>query len=97
MSKEHAKVYRRLARGAEDIETRAAQQTEISGSNFGWDESPPCFTCNAIADTLGFKAKQDYKSAFAIEELDLWRQPDCPSIRVLLLCFAAAMAETGDL
>ena len=89
-----AATYRRLARGAEKIEQEAMLQPADKRAAFGH-----CFTCNAVSKALGWDAERAYRAAYDTQsnEHDLWRQPDCPSIRVLMLCFAAAMAETGDL
>jgi len=67
------------------------------------------FTCNEVARAFGEDEIYDrrerpvahrYWNALGFEdgqEIELWDDPDCGSIRVLMLCFAAAMAETGDL
>jgi hypothetical protein len=65
------------------------------------------FTCNAVlnlcgretsdayADIFGFLPETEFKSS--ANSRDLWHSANRGSLRVMLLCFAAAMAETGDL
>jgi hypothetical protein len=70
------------------------------------------FTCNAVENacnaevraayeaTFGFSPTFGYRGAYEGNEIELWTQfhdDERNDIRVLLLCFAAAMAETGDL
>jgi hypothetical protein len=94
-----AEELRQLARKAEAVE--AEGEAEVS----------EFFTCREIgwrllvtADaTLANDVRTRYEDAFGFDrweedtEADLWNSEDCASIRVMLLCFAAAMAETGDL
>lgn len=94
MSKKHAATYRRLARGAERLE-KLGMDTGDRHAQTADSQSP--FTCNAVGGALGDDECVTYQMMFIDDERNLWDQPDCPSIRVLMLCFAAAMAETGDL
>lgn len=61
------------------------------------------FTCNKVECEFGSGTREGnamadtYANVMIDDELDLWNDPDLASIRVLLLCFAAALAETGDL
>lgn len=63
------------------------------------------FTCVEIDKIFGYKrplhspVRQAYADVFQFvsNESDLWALPDMQDIRVMMLCFAAAMAETGDL
>jgi hypothetical protein len=63
------------------------------------------FTCNAIKHGLGmYEASLAYAATFGFDgstdnDRTLWDQYDDEVLddRIMLLCFAAAMAETGDL
>lgn len=66
------------------------------------------FTCISVGDVLGADVRRDYAEAFGFSNGSsvvtpaddaLWSmQPeDRLNTRILLLCFAAAMAEAGDL
>jgi hypothetical protein len=66
------------------------------------------FTCNAVKSACGPEVLRRYKACFDFgwiaheehsseNEQALWNDPDCHEIRILLLCFAAALADTGDL
>lgn len=67
------------------------------------------FTCTEIDKIFGYKApamspvRGAYAEVFEFDpkiggnEIELWHFSDLQNIRVLMLCFAAAMAETGDL
>lgn len=57
------------------------------------------FTCNRVGE-IGSPDRVRYEEAFGLagyNQVKLWHAKNCMSIRVLLLCFAAAMVETGDL
>ena len=68
------------------------------------------FTCNAVEQAFfdrggyerGAFLRRQYAEVFGMgmnggNKTALWHDPACPSIRVLMLCFAASMAEAGDL
>lgn len=61
------------------------------------------FTCTAVGEAISWDARVRYGRVFEIggyqadNAVDLWNARDKRSLRVLMLCFAAAMAETGDL
>lgn len=101
--KEIAAKFRELARNAERIEAAAMQVPALERASFGCDGVlQSTFTCNAVGAALGRKIRDQYEALFFSrdgrgDELDLWHAEDCPSIRVVLLCLAAAMVETGDL
>lgn len=82
--KEWAEGFRELAKAAED--------------RGGMD-----FTCNRVLFKLGREAEAAYKALYEFDrgewgnEFELWDLPDQANVRVLMLCFAAALAEAGDL
>lgn len=60
------------------------------------------FTCVAVRATCGRETKAAYVATFELDcvnERKLWDMPPRRKLdmRVTMLCFAAAMAETGDL
>lgn len=59
------------------------------------------FTCLHIGSECGPLIRRAYEDAFgfADNEIELFNRSyeDIHEMRVLMLCFAAAMAETGDL
>src|SRR6185503_11591928 len=64
------------------------------------------YSCYAVRDTFGREIGSRYADTFGIRtfhpecnDLKLWLMSDAEQrdMRVLMLCFAAAMAETGDL
>lgn len=61
------------------------------------------FTCNAVESFVGEELRQSYEQAFGFDkeknrnERELWKSRHVTDLRALMLCFAAAMAETGDL
>jgi hypothetical protein len=57
------------------------------------------FTCLAVKSRCGEEVRNAYQEAFGLHYnyAELWNDPDCDEIRILLLCFAAAFADTGDL
>lgn len=89
----------KLAKNAERIEAEAMKEDPRDRAAFGCMEEPSAYTCNAIMSHVGVQEYSAYRQRLVTrgDEPRLWRDPDCPSIRVMLLCFAAAMAETGDL
>lgn len=96
--KKLAAGFRKLAQRAEVIEAAAMQVHDDSPHDraaYPFTMQSP-FTCNATR-ALGIDAHIAYRAIVAGNEPELWSDPDCPSIRVVMLCFAAAMAETGDL
>ena len=98
--KNEAAAFRKLARTAEKIEKDAMQRDGAhQRAYYAAQRSPSCFTCNEVEKHIGVDAKRRYRDALISsgDEINLWNQLDCPSIRVVMLCFAAAMAETGDL
>lgn len=99
-NKEIAATLRDLARVAEKLE---------DGPVWGYEDAPEDetpFTCTAINRALGKEIRRQYEQVFDLgletsklnrTEYDLWGRPDCGALRVLMLSFAAAMAERGDL
>jgi hypothetical protein len=63
------------------------------------------YTCNAIESILGLDVREAYKETFGLRNIGepqgneqrLWNARNAQDLRVLMLSFAAAMAETGDL
>jgi hypothetical protein len=65
------------------------------------------FTCLNIDDQIGYETRVGYEDTFGFGRIDnhtsndqeLWNmaQAERHELRILLLCFAAALAETGDL
>ena len=66
------------------------------------------FSCINVEEALGADVRHAYEQAFGFgtvgtttaNDKELWETEDQQSLRdrrILLLCFAAAMAETGDL
>ncbi len=65
------------------------------------------FTCLNVDYEIGYDVRVAYETAFGFGRIDrhtpndteLWNmdQYERHEIRILLLCFAAALAETGDL
>ena len=61
------------------------------------------FTCCAVERLCGRAVRAGYADVFLFDrfgggnEQELWDSDDYRNIRILCLCFAAAMAETGDL
>ena len=65
------------------------------------------FTCLHVEDALGADVRRAYEQAYEFGTIcvtsendhELWSMDDLTrrERRILLLCFAAAMAETGDL
>ena len=78
------------------------RRRELPYGLHGWRTTR--FTCLAIgaAAHLGETARRAYEDMFEFRgetenANDLWTSDDVDDRRVLLLCFAAALAETGDL
>lgn len=93
-----AKKLRAVAKRAEEAESAVPATSEfmfVRAGNF--------FTCTEVAkefgpDTAKGRAMSSaYRDVMLDSEDELWHDPDIASIRVLLVCFAAALAETGDL
>jgi hypothetical protein len=73
----------------------------------GYEHGVTQYSCCAVGHGVGYSAEESYRQLFAqrAEESDLWwvsarrkrSIEDRTNLRVLMLCFAAAMAETGDL
>lgn len=63
------------------------------------------FTCNCVERECGAEVGNAYRDAFGFArrfegqgtETNLWNCEDIEDIRIMLLCMAAALAETGDL
>lgn len=60
------------------------------------------YSCNAVLMELGGQVAKAYAEAFelyCVNASELWSMEPAQrdDLRVMLLCFAAAMAETGDL
>lgn len=88
-----AKVYREIARAAEKFEQTCDKDSERRGEN-GVDGF---FTCNFVRSRLGGVEANHYFNLMVECEGTLWHQGgDCMGIRILMLCFMAAMIETGD-
>jgi hypothetical protein len=86
--------YRKLAHAAEQYEATCDLTTNDRTKN-GVDYF---FTCNRIAGSMGYEERACYRDLMVQreEENELWQESDCMSIRVLMLCFMAAMVEAGD-
>jgi hypothetical protein len=91
--KKWVKGFRKLAKQHED------------GSYMG---SMTHYTCNHVGMHISLKARRAYEGAFGFarptlavtkSESDLWNMSEVRrhNVRILMLCFAAAMAERGDL
>lgn len=69
----------------------------ISIPSYGWTK----FTCSAVWLRHSQAMSNAYEAMFfpnnSDDALSMWQSPDKADIRVLALCFAAAMVETGDL
>lgn len=92
-----ARKLRKVAKRAEQVEAKTL------GLDCSVKAAGMFFTCNKVECEFGSGTREGnamadtYANVMIDDELDLWNDPDLASIRVLLLCFAAALAETGDL
>lgn len=60
------------------------------------------FTCNSVQRRISWEARRSYDEAFELSysnDIRLWKLPVAEErdLRIMMLCMAAAMAETGDL
>jgi len=71
-----------------------------------WNDHSTSFTCWEVRRAAGVRAKHAYEQAFGFDNYrpgnnsaKLWNMPDRKrnSMRILMLGFAAAMIQTGDL
>ena len=85
-----ATAFRKLAKEAEEFEA----QCDLASSN-RWDNGTNrFFVCTRIGDA---EAVRVYRTLFLDSDIALWALGgECMPVRVLMLCFAAAMCETGD-
>jgi len=98
MSTRTIKEYKRAAY------ERLAQQYEANDGRSSESRDGTEFTCIAVTGAIGYADRLAYQEAFGLEHRarnvgDLWRRSwkGQTNLRVLLLCFAAAMVATGDL
>jgi hypothetical protein len=86
---------------------KLAQAFEKTGE-YEYQTFPSEFTCNAVSVLLGNEVEAAYKRTFGFgrdigresrNETYLWNRAPRgqQNLRVLMLCFAAAMVATGDL
>jgi hypothetical protein len=90
-----------------EYQRRTLEQLALEFEEDGYDTiSGVSYTCNVVAYHLGAAAELSYARTFGFgtgalfgTEQYLWKRSDKEkqNLRVLLLCFAAAMAATGDL
>jgi hypothetical protein len=85
-----ATAFRKLAKMAEEFEAQC-DLTSTSRWENGVDRF---FVCTKIGDE---EAVRVYRTLLLDSDTALWNLGrECMPVRVLMLCFAAAMCETGD-
>jgi hypothetical protein len=94
-SKQLAKTLRKIARDVERGVPTVSPSGRVRESSF---------TCNRVYFVTDFDTSERYVDFFELGYTDeqcnasrLWKSNDIEDVRVLLLCFAACAAETGDL
>ncbi len=93
-ARHRASVYLKIAQEAEAVEARCDLQSDDREKN-GVDTF---FTCNKVSRDMGYGERSVYTDLMCPDdaEVELWTNNTCMSIRVLMLCFMAAMVEAGD-